>query len=215
MASIIFDLDGTLIDSAPDIQTVANAVLAEFGAAPLSLKQTRGFIGNGAAVFVQRMFALRELPHADLAPALQQFLQRYEGAVSLTKPFPGVRQCLEDLLGQGHSLGICTNKPLKPTHAVLQHLNLAGYFQVIVGGDSLPMRKPDPAPLMAVATELKHAKVVFVGDSEVDAKTAQAAGVPFWLFANRYRKSPIALIPHDIVFAEFAELGGLAATVTP
>ena len=208
MPTVIFDLDGTLIDSAPDIRAAANAVLALEGLAPLDAAQTRSFIGAGAASFVERMAAAR-LPRPDPLRArrmLEGFIDRYEGAVNLTRPYPGVVAALEDLTGRGWSLGLCTNKPLAPTRAVLTHLALARFFSVVVGGDSLPVRKPDPAPLTHAIAALGGGPVVYVGDSEVDAATASAAGVPFALFTEGYRQSPVAALAHDFAFSDFAAL---------
>lgn len=147
--AVVFDLDGTLIDSAPDIHAAANAVLAAEGLAPLGPQQTRSFVGNGAPVFIERMMTACALPadptiHARL---LARFLERYETAVTLTRVYPGAVETLLQLRARGFRLGLCTNKPIAPTRAVLRHLDLAEYFEVIVGGDSLPSRKPDPSPL--------------------------------------------------------------------
>ncbi|SFP67613.1 phosphoglycolate phosphatase [Tranquillimonas alkanivorans] len=211
MTGIVFDLDGTLIDSAPDIRAAANAVLAAEGRAPLTLAQATHFIGNGASVFVTRMAEAADLPddpdtHARL---LTGFLERYETAVDLTRPYPGVPEALDALAASGHTLGLCTNKPAGPTRAVLAHLGLSGWFKVIVGGDSLPVRKPDPAPLLAAAERLGGA-ALYVGDSEIDAETAQHAGIPFALFTEGYRKRPAEQIPHDRRFARFGDLPRLA-----
>lgn len=110
VTAVIFDLDGTLIDSAPDIRGAANAVLADRGAAPLSLEETLSFVGRGARIFVDRMFAARDLPAADVDSALPEFLRRYQSAVSLTTLYPGVRTALNALTAAGHLLALCTNK---------------------------------------------------------------------------------------------------------
>jgi len=130
MARIVFDLDGTLIDSAPDIHGIANAILAQEDRASVSLSQVRGFIGNGAGVFVRKLCQARSLPDEEHSRLLADFVGRYEDAVSLTKPYPGVASALESLRTAGHRLGICTNKPVKPTHAVLKYLELNGFFSV-------------------------------------------------------------------------------------
>lgn len=212
-ARIVFDLDGTLIDSAPDITGVANALLAEAGRDPITLDQTRAFIGSGAPVFVERMRMARGLPEDMQAQLLEAFVARYDSAVSRTVCYPGVVAALQDLKAQGHRLGICTNKPERPAHAVLKHLALARFFDVVLGGDSLPQRKPDPAPLHAAFAALGPGQRLYVGDSEVDAETAQRADVPFMLFTEGYRKSPVDRIPHDMAFANFAALPGLVESL--
>ncbi|MCG6884854.1 MAG: HAD-IA family hydrolase [Silicimonas sp.] len=205
---IVFDLDGTLIDSAPDIQGIANAVLGEVGAAPITLDETRSFIGDGFQVFVARMRAARAIPDSEQARMLEEVVARYDDAVTLTVTYPDVVETLEALSAR-HRLGICTNKLLRPCMAVLRHLEIEGFFGSVWGGDNPLARKPDPAPLLAVFEELGEGRRLYVGDSEVDAETAQRAGVPFLLFTEGYRKSPVASIPHEESFSEFKDLMGL------
>lgn len=206
MARIVFDLDGTLIDSAPDIGAVANKTLATRGLAPISLAQTRDFVGNGASVFIEKMRAARGIDQSEHATIMAEFLVHYETAVDLTKPYPGVIETLQALRAKGHRLGICTNKPFAPTMAVVRHLDLERFFDGIIGGDSLDVRKPNPAPLAKAFEGLGEGARLYVGDSDVDAATAQALGVPFFLFTEGYRKSPVAELPHDVAFSDFSGL---------
>jgi len=211
MARIVFDLDGTLIDSAPDIHGIANALLEIEGLAPISLDQARDFIGNGAGVFVQKMRTARDIPDSEQARLLADFVARYDDAVELTLPYAGVEDALKALKAEGHILGVCTNKPINPCRAVLAHLKLDGYFDTFWGGDSLPVHKPDPAPLFAAFEALGDGPMLYVGDSDVDAETAQRANVPFFLYTEGYRKQPVAEMPHDVAFDDFAALPGLMA----
>ena len=213
--AVIFDLDGTLIDSAPDIHAAANTVFERHGMDPFTLTEARGFVGHGAGVFIDRCLAARERSGDDALreTLLQGFLDLYESAVNLTQLYPGVPGCLDTLEAQGRGLGICTNKPEAPTRAVLAHLEITDRFRVMVGGDTLPVRKPEPDPLKAAILRMEARDVVFVGDSEVDAETAQRAGVPFALYTEGYRRSPVEDMPHDAKFDDFAQLPEIVAAL--
>lgn len=211
LAALVFDLDGTLIDSAPDIRNVGSAALAVAGLAPMTLAETRACIGHGAAAFVTQALALRGVTDdaALHARVLQVFLDRYDDAVGATLPYPGVPEALAALRGAGHRLALCTNKPTRPTRAVLAHVGLTEAFEVLVCGDTLPQRKPDPAPLLAAVQALGGGAAIYVGDSEVDAATADGARLPFLLFTEGYRKRPVEDLYHSHSFADFAALPGL------
>lgn len=213
MATLIFDLDGTLIDSAPDIHAASNTVLAEEGLAPMTLPEVRSFIGHGVPHLVACLLtAAGQDPagprHARL---LARFTEIYEEAVNLTLPYPGVVAALEKLAADGHRLGLCTNKPLAPARAVLRHLDLLRFFAVVHGGDSHPLKKPDPAPLLAALAALGGGTALYIGDSEVDAECARRAGLSFALFTEGYRKAPVESLPHAAAFADFADLPALVA----
>lgn len=213
MTPIVFDLDGTLIDSAPDIHAGANGLLADEGHAPLTMAEARSFIGNGAAVFVQRMRAARGISDSEQPRLHAEFVRRYDDFVSLTYPYPGVVAALQELKARGHSLGICTNKPHRPTLAILRHLGLETLFGTIYGGDSLPVHKPDPAPLHAAFAAL-GGEGLFVGDSEVDAECARAAGVPLLLFSGGYRKAAAESLGAAAIFSDFSDLPDLVTSWT-
>lgn len=210
---VIFDLDGTLIDSAPDIREVANAVLAAEGAAPLSLAEARGFVGGGAGIFVERMAEARGLAPPRRPALLERFVALYEGegATRLTRTYSGAREALAALAARGHALGVCTNKPEGPMRRVLADLDLAGPFAALVAGDTLPVRKPDPTPLRECAARLGGGPALFVGDSEVDFETARRAGIPFALFTRGYRRDPLDEVPPAMRFDDFRRLPGLVA----
>jgi phosphoglycolate phosphatase len=213
MARIVFDLDGTLIDSAPDIRGIANAILEREGKELISLLQARDFIGNGASVFVRKMREAQGISDSDHDRILKDFTDAYVTAVDLTVPYPGVEAALVALKEAGHVLGICTNKPIVPTRAVIKHLGLDKYFDVMIGGDSLPVHKPDPAPLHKAFAQLGEGEVIYVGDSDVDAETAKRAFVPFLLFTEGYLKVPVDSLTYEKTFNDFALLPDLVAQV--
>ena len=214
MTAIIFDLDGTLIDSAPDIHAAVARTLAEEGQPPPDFVTVRGFIGNGVPILIDRVMAARQEP-ADAgrrADLIARFLRHYEAAsADLTTVYPGVRDALTALRAAGHPIGLCTNKPQGAACDVLAAFDLLVFFEVIIGGDSLPERKPHPAPLMATLRALGQTRALFVGDSEVDAETAVAAKVPFLLYTEGYRKTPVDALAHRAAFADFRDLPGLVA----
>lgn len=213
MIPVVFDLDGTLIDSAPDIHRVANEVLALEGLPPITFAQARSYIGSGVPVFVARMLEARGLKAEGPRQArmVAAFLDRYESAHELTAPYPGATDALAALARAGHPLGLCTNKPHGPALAALRAFGLSDTFAAVTGGDSLAVRKPHAAPLLATFDALGRGPGLFVGDSEVDAETAARAGLPFLLFTRGYRKSPVEAIPHRAAFDDWAALPALVA----
>ncbi|MGV6811189.1 MAG: HAD-IA family hydrolase [Brevirhabdus sp.] len=211
-ARIVFDLDGTLIDSAPTIQTIANAALAGVGVAPVSLKETHSFIGEGIGSFVELMRKSRNVADSYQDILLADMIARYDGSVAQTQMYPGVRKALADL-SQDHRLGICTNKLHKPSIAVLERLGIEHMFASVWGGDNPLGPKPDPGPLLAAFEELGGGPCLYVGDSEVDAETAKRANVPFVLFTKGYRKSPVEAIPHTVALDDFEDLNSVVAQV--
>jgi len=211
LPAIIFDLDGTLIDSAPDIHAAANKVFEAKGLQPFSFEVVRGFIGNGVGVLVSRLLRSQGLDDAGALQAelVESFIRLYEEAFDLMAVYPGVMTALESLSAQGHPMGICTNKPEAPARAALRHFGLDRHMRVLIGGDSLAQRKPDPAPLQAALAALGAGPALFVGDSEVDAGTAQAAGMAFALYTEGYRKTSADQLGAKLVFSDYSALPGL------
>lgn len=211
--NIVFDLDGTLIDSAPDIHCVASTILGRLGREELTLEETRGFIGEGSAIFVSRMMAARgidETPqmHAEVH---QAFLEHYEFSVDKAVFYPGVLDALAMLKAAGHRLGLCTNKPELPTRAVLRYMRMESIFDVVVAGGMIDSRKPEPGMLLKTIQELSGGPTLYVGDSEIDAETAKRAGVLFALYTQGYRKTPVSQMHHNWVFDDFDALEGIVA----
>ncbi|HEY6131301.1 MAG TPA: phosphoglycolate phosphatase [Halioglobus sp.] len=211
--NIVFDLDGTLIDSAPDIQSLAATVLGRRGKDELTLEETRAFIGEGSAVFVSRMMAARgiEATPESLASIHEEFVAHYEFAVDKAVFYPGVLDVLDDLKSAGHRLGLCTNKPERPARAVLQYMDMATLFDAVMAGGMIDSRKPEPDMLLHTIQALGGGPTLYVGDSEIDAQTARRAAVPFALYSEGYRKTPVSAMQYDWVFDHFAALPRIVA----
>jgi phosphoglycolate phosphatase len=209
--NIVFDLDGTLIDSAPDIQSVASAVLATRGSRGLTLAETRSFIGEGSAVFVRKMMAARGLVHTpeSHAAVYRDFMAHYEQAVDKAVFYPGVLDTLALLKNAGHRLGLCTNKPEAPARAVMRYMGLDAVFEAVIAGGMVDSRKPEPGMLLRTIELLGGGQTLYVGDSEIDAETATRAGVPFALFSEGYRKTSVSEIVHRWCFDHFNALPGI------
>ena len=208
--TLVFDLDGTLVDSAPDIAAAVNALFAELDLPAVELALIRRMIGDGAPVLLERALAHVGAPHtaADLMP---RFSVHYgENAVRLTTVYPAVVETLTQLRDLGCRLGVCTNKPIGPTRAVLAALGLDTLIEAVVGGNSLPQRKPAPEPLLAVIRALGGTpdNAVLIGDSAVDLACAEAADVPAVIIPSGYG---MAEPKATLVAAGFAELPGVIA----
>jgi phosphoglycolate phosphatase len=212
---LIFDLDGTLIDSAPDIHAAANKLMASIGRPGFELAEVKSFIGNGVPVLVERVMTARDLPTDQHSDLVASFLAYYEADSStLTRPYPGAISALHALLAEGYRLGICTNKPEKPTRRILSDLGMSRFFGAIVGGDTLSVRKPNPEPLAQTINLLGSDSCIYIGDSEIDADTAKNLGVPFVLFTEGYRKSKLEDLEFDVSFGDFIALPQIISAMT-
>lgn len=159
-------------------------------------------------MFVQRMMAAREIEanETQFETLHQEFLTLYATALDKAKFYPNVESTLNRLLSDGHTLGLCTNKPEGPARAVLKHMKLTKFFSSFVAGGMCNSRKPEPEMLHQAIAQCGQSAPLYVGDSEIDAMTAQRATVPFALFSGGYRKTPVAELHHDWVFDNFSEL---------
>ncbi len=210
MPTLIMDLDGTLIDSVPDVCAALNRALASTGLAPLSPQQVRKMVGHGARVMIEH--AVRESGGAedlDIDAIRDLFIAEYVARpVDNTVIYPGVVAALDKFRADGALLGICTNKPEQTTYPVLDALGLRDYFPAIVCGNTLPYSKPDPRHVHRVIEMLggDAAGAVFVGDSETDIAAARNAGLPIVLVSYGYTLSPPDQLGADILIDNFGDL---------
>ena len=208
---IIFDLDGTLINSIPDMCREISLFLNRHGRRALTEAETVSIIGNGAPVLLKGAFSLTGEPikENDMPALLAAWLDQYGKAeMNETRPYPYVVETLIRLRKKGCRLAICTNKPPKPTEAILTKLDLKKHFDVILDADALPERKPRPEPLWEAVRRMDgtNDSAVMVGDSETDAQTARAAGVPVVLLSYGYTHIPYEELKPDALIDSFADL---------
>lgn len=210
--AVLFDLDGTLVDSVADLARASNRLLAELGRPPVELPAVRSFIGDGAPKLVERVLAATGgLPEPEeAAHCLARFLALYEAEPSAHSTlYPGVAATLARLSAAGIRLGLCTNKPMAPTRLLLNHLGIAGRFAATVAGDSLPSRKPSPEPVLDLLARLgiAPADAVFVGDNEHDVSAARAAGMArVFVVRHGYARIPLEELDHDGILERFEDL---------
>jgi phosphoglycolate phosphatase len=207
--AVVFDLDGTLIDSVPDIAAALNLCLTAEGRTPLTDDAVAKLVGGGARELVARALG-DATPDTDIDRVHADFLTRYDAEpVTRTRLYPGARELLTELRDAGLPLAICTNKPKHLTDLILARLDLAAFFSVIWGAAPGQPLKPDAACLRTVCTALgtEPAKTIMVGDSHTDIDAARAAGCPSILVAHGYEQRPLASLGADIVVAGLPEAG--------
>ncbi len=215
---IAFDLDGTLVDSAPDLLDTLDLILADFGVAPVDRAETRDMIGAGA-----RMLLVRALERAGALPdeatldlLTRRFLDHYAAHIADgSRPFPGLHAALDRLEAQGARLAVCTNKTERLARLLLDRLDLTRRFAAITGADTYGVAKPDARPLLstlaACGGAVPHA--VMVGDSATDVATAKAAGLPCVAVTFGYTQIPAAELGAERVISHFDELEAALASL--
>ena len=178
-----FDLDGTLVDSAPDLAAAVNHVLATVGRGPLTVDSVRGMMGGGAQLMLERAIAAAGGAPEALETLYPMLVDYYATHIAdLTRPFPGVREALAALRARGVTLAIVTNKLEHLSVKLLKEIDLFDQFACIIGGDTLGIGKPDPAPVHEMIRRCGGTSVAFVGDTAYDVKAAHAADLPCALF---------------------------------
>ena len=205
--AIVFDLDGTLIHSAPDIHAAASVALAGIGREPLDLPTLTSFIGDGIETLVRRCLDATGGGDAKLQQITFDLLvQSYAAnSTTLTRPYPGVIASLEAFQAAGVLLGMCTNKPDQAARDICQNLGLNAYFKVIAGALPDQPKKPDPRPLLQCCERMgaHPEQTLYVGDSAVDYHTARNAGIRFRLFSEGYLNDPLPDLVEEDQFSNW------------
>lgn len=209
--AIIWDLDGTLVDSVPDLAAALNRLLGEYKYEPLTEQAVRQMIGHGVGVLVERGFeAVGETVTADaLKVWVARFLEIYSvDASNKTTAYPGAMSAVLHFAAAGVGQAVCTNKPAAIATDILTHLGFAEHFVAIVGGDSLPLKKPSPEPLHLCLEALKCSagECLMVGDSDVDVATARAAGMRVGVVTYGYAKAPAESLGADFLIDNLGDL---------
>ncbi len=205
--SLIFDLDGTLVDTAPDLVRALNAVIEPEGLSPVPLETVRHMVGRGARRLIDRAYAEQgvDLAGESLETHTARFLEVYRDGIDVeSRPFDDVAETLEHLRTAGARLSVATNKPTDLSALLLGKLKLADFFERIVGADTAPGKKPDAAHLRAAAGP-DASRLVMIGDSVTDVEAARNAQAPVILTAYGYTEIPVQDLGADAVVTRFRE----------
>lgn len=213
MLTIVFDLDGTLIDTAPDLIDTLNLVLREQGLPVVPYDTARPLIGGGAKGMIERALILegRSASTADVDALYAPFVAHYAAHIAdRSRPFPQLEATLDRLAGEGHRLAVCTNKLEWLSKRLLETLQMAQHFAAICGQDTFGVQKPDPHIFRQTVLRAggEPERAIMVGDSVTDIRTARAANVPIVAVDFGYTDVPIATLQPDRVISSFAELPG-------
>ena len=208
---VVFDLDGTLVDTAPDLAATMNEVLAREGVGELDPASVRMMVGRGARALIERGLAAAGVGADEdrLERLVTDFLGIYQQRLAVeSEPYPGVLEALEALRSSGTLLAVCTNKPMHLSDILLREVGLREQFSALVGGDSLARRKPHPDPLVEAIKRAGGAPegTVMVGDSITDIETARAVGVPVIGVSFGYTERPMSELHPDRIISHFDQL---------
>jgi phosphoglycolate phosphatase len=208
---IAFDLDGTLVDTAPDLVDTLNVVFERIALPPVDYATARNFVGGGARKMIERGLAAerRSVAAAEVDDLTRQFIEHYaEHLTDRSRPFPGVEEALGALSAQGCRLAVCTNKLEWLARRVLDGFRLSQLFIVISGGDTFKLQKPEPEPLLGTIARAggRQDRAIMVGDSVTDIATGQAAGVPVIAVDFGYTDVPVSQLGPARVISAFSEL---------
>jgi phosphoglycolate phosphatase len=205
---VAFDLDGTLADTAPDLAAALNHALAALGRQSVPAESVRQLVGHGARALLRRgLAATGEASEELVERGFPIFIDHYSANIcNGTRAYPELEPALDALARRGVALAVCTNKPEALTFRLLDALGWRERFQAVVGGDTLPVRKPDPAPLREAIARAGGGRAALVGDSITDADTARAAGIPFVAVSFGFSDRPADELGADAVIDGYEEL---------
>jgi phosphoglycolate phosphatase len=206
--TVAFDLDGTLADTAPDLAAVLNHVLRELGRPEVPPDSVRHLVGHGAKALLRNgLAASGEAPEELVEAGFPLYLDYYGANICRgTRPYPGVEAALDRLRAKSVRLAVCTNKIERLTHLLLDALGWSGRFEAVVGGDTLPVRKPQPEPLLEAIRRSGGGRAAFVGDSITDVDTARAAGIPVVAVSFGFSDRPATALGADALIDRFDDL---------
>ncbi len=210
MDLLIFDLDGTLIDSQLDLANSVNAARAQMGFPALPMELIQSYVGNGAPVLIRRAMG-PDAPDALVAETLDRFLAHYRAhMLDNTRLYPGVRETLDQLRDAGTAMAILTNKPIINTEGIIEGLGLSGHFFRLYGGNSFDRKKPDPIGIQTLMAERNSApeRTVMIGDSAVDIRTARNAGVTACGVTYGFHPDSLKSDPPDWLLDDMRQLPG-------
>ncbi len=214
-ARIAFDLDGTLVDTAPDLVRALNAAIMPAGLSEVPLDAVRAMVGRGAKALILRAYEREGLPEPgedETAERLDVFLTTYaDGIADLSRPFDGVEAALDHLADAGAELSICTNKPGWLARPLMDALQLSDRFVRITGADDAPEKKPSALHLETAIGGKADSRTLMVGDSDPDVGTARAAGAPVILFSQGYSEKPASTLGADRLFNHWRDVPGVVA----
>jgi phosphoglycolate phosphatase len=218
--TIVFDLDGTLVDTAPDLVDTLNVVFAREGLPAVPYATARNLIGGGARAMIARGLEAegRTLAAAEHDRLFADFIAHYTDHIAdRSRPFPGAIEALDELSGRGHHFAVCTNKLERLSVLLLRKLGIADRFAAICGQDTFGVQKPDPDMLRRtiIASGGEVQRAVMVGDSATDIRTARAAGVPVIAVDFGYSEEPVAKFAPDRIIAHFSQLCAAVAAISP